>query len=165
MPKPKNKAFVKKEVNLSAVHAGKPLPAVPDKRVGVVVSEWNPEITGVLRDGCMQVLEEAGLRDVTCVYVPGSFELPFAAQQLIRKDGMDAVICLGCIIQGETRHFEFIAQACAQGIMQVGLDNNTPVIFCVLTTQDMAQAKDRAGGAHGNKGVEAAYTCIKMLSM
>ncbi|MBO7464322.1 MAG: 6,7-dimethyl-8-ribityllumazine synthase [Bacteroidales bacterium] len=156
---------MEKKTDLSAVHAEGLHPVAPGKRVGVVTSEWNPEITGALRDGCLRTLEEYGVRTVHCVSVPGSFELPFAAQQLIRKEGMDAVICLGCIIQGETRHFEFIAQACAQGIMQVGLDNNTPVIFGVLTTQDMAQARDRAGGAHGNKGVEAACTCIKMLSM
>ena len=154
-----------KEVDLSKVHAGSGLKVSPDKRIGVVFSEWNPEVTGALRDGCLQTLKEHGVERVHCVSVPGSFELPYAAQHLIQKEGMDAVICLGCIIQGETRHFEFIAQACADGIMRVGLDNNTPVIFGVLTTQNMEQAVQRSGGTHGNKGVEAAYTCLKMLML
>ena len=154
-----------KETNLSAVHADGNLTVAPDKRVGVVWSEWNPEITEALRDGCLETLRSHGVRFLHCISVPGSFELPYAAQQLILKEGMDAVVCLGCIIQGETRHFDFIAQACTDGIMRVGLDNNTLVIFGVLTTQNMAQARDRAGGAHGNKGVEAAYTCIKMLAL
>ena len=157
---------MEKEKDLSKVHAGERIPVDPGKRIGIVVAEWNTEITAALRDGCLQTLQDYGVKPkrIHQVSVPGSFELPFAAQQLIQQ-GMDAVICLGCIIQGETRHFDFIAQSCAQGIMKVGLDNNTPVIFGVLTTQNMQQALDRAGGAHGNKGVEAALTCIKMLAL
>ncbi len=158
--------MVEKEKDLSKVHAGGTLSVDAGKRVGIVVAEWNTEITSALLEGCMQTLLEHGVKPqrIHQVWVPGSFELPFAAQQLIQQ-GMDAVICLGCIIQGETRHFDFIAQSCAQGIMKVGLDNNTPVVFGVLTTQNMQQALDRAGGAHGNKGVEAAHTCIKMLAL
>ena len=158
---------MEKEKDLSQVHADEHLTVASNKRIGIVTSEWNPEITFSLRESCIQTLMDHGVKAkrIHSVSVPGSFELPFAAQQLIQKEGMDAVICLGCIIQGETRHFEFIAQATAQGIMNVGLENNTPVIFGVLTTQNEAQAKDRAGGSHGNKGVEATYTCIKMLSI
>jgi 6,7-dimethyl-8-ribityllumazine synthase len=97
--------------------------------------------------------------------VPGSFELPLAAQWSAKKKKIDAVICLGCVIQGETRHFEFINQSVAQGIKDVGLKYNKPVIFGVLTTDNMRQAMDRAGGKHGNKGDEAAITAIKMLAI
>ena len=156
---------MEKQKNLSQVHADDRLHVDAGKRIGIVTSEWNREVTQALLDGCVETLKAHGVREeqLCSLSVPGSFELPYAAQQLIQRDGMDAVICLGCIIQGETRHFEFIAQATAQGIMRVSLDNNTPVIFGVLTTNDMAQALDRAGGKHGNKGVEAAYTCLNML--
>lgn len=156
-----------KQTDLSKIHADDHLIVNPCKRIGIVTSEWNQEITYAMRDACVETLESHGVKPerIQFVSVPGSFELPYAAQQMIQSDGMDAVICIGCIIQGETRHFEFIAQAVAQGIMRVSLDSNTPVIFGVLTTQNMAQALDRAGGAHGNKGVEAAFTCIKMLSI
>ena len=119
-----------------------------------------------MRKACVQTLLDHGIKesDINQVFAPGSFELPFVAKMLINR-GMDAVICLGCIIQGETRHFDFIAEATANGIMQVGLQTNTPVIFGVLTTQTMEQALDRAGGNHGNKGVEAAMTCLKMLEL
>lgn len=158
---------MEKEKDLSRIHEAEGLGVRSGKRIGVVTSEWNREITQALRDACLQTLKEHGVKEkhIHCVDVPGSFELPFAAQQMIQLDGMDAVICLGCVIQGETRHFEFISQAVAQGIMRVGLDTNTPVIFGVLTAQNMAQAQDRAGGTHGNKGVEAAMTCIKMLNL
>ena len=158
---------MEKEKDLSKVHASEMVVCHPGKRIGIVTSEWNPEITHAMRDACAKTLEEHGVQSnrIQFVSVPGSFELPFAAQQIIQSDGMDAVICIGCVIQGETRHFEFIAQAVAQGIMRVSLDNNTPVIFGVLTTQTMEQAQARSGGIHGNKGVEAAYTCLKMLSI
>ena len=154
---------IKKEKNLSHVHAASN-PCIHGKRIGIVTSAWNPEITEALRQGCVDTLLEHNIKetDITQVYAPGSFELPFKAKQLILK-GMDTVICLGCIIQGETRHFDFIADATANGIMNVGLQTNTPVIFGVLTTNTMEQALDRAGGKHGNKGVEAAMTCLKML--
>ncbi|MBO4403585.1 MAG: 6,7-dimethyl-8-ribityllumazine synthase [Bacteroidales bacterium] len=160
---------MRKETDLSRVHAATSLKkTVGDSvRIGVVTAEWNPDITQAMRDACIEALVSHGVNEnrIQSVSVPGSFELPYAAQQMIQRDGMDAVICIGCVIQGETRHFEFIAQATAQGIMRVALENNTPVIFGVLTTQNMQQALDRAGGAHGNKGVEAALTCLKMLSL
>jgi 6,7-dimethyl-8-ribityllumazine synthase len=155
---------IQKEKNLSNVHQSSP--CIKGKRIGIVTSEWNPEVTEALRTACYQTLLEHKVheKDITQISTPGSFELPFTAKQLIGR-GMDAVICLGCIIQGETRHFDFIAEATANGIMNVGLQTNTPVIFGVLTTQTMKQAVDRAGGKHGNKGVEAAMTCLKMLEL
>ena len=135
--------------------------------IGIVVSEWNEEITEALFNGAKETLLNAGVNidNIIKKYVPGSFELPLGAQYFVDYCDVDAVICLGCIIQGETRHFEFISQAVAQGIMRVGLDNGIPIIFGVLTTDNQQQAIDRAGGKHGNKGVEAAYTAIKMISL
>lgn len=136
-------------------------------RIGILVSEWNENITGSLLDGAKRTLVEHGvpLHQIKIHHVPGSFELPGAAVMLLEADDqLDAIICLGCVIQGETRHFEFISQAVAHGIVQVSVDYNTPVIFGVLTCDTMQQAEDRAGGKHGNKGVEAAVSCLKMLS-
>ena len=137
-------------------------------KIGIVVSEWNEPITNALKEGALAFLYEAGITKKQIVEhaVPGSFELPTAATMLIDAyEEMDAIICLGCIIQGETRHFEFIAQAVANGIMRVSLDYCVPVIFGVLTCDTMEQAQERAGGKHGNKGVEAAYTCLKMIDL
>jgi 6,7-dimethyl-8-ribityllumazine synthase len=137
-------------------------------RIGIVVSEWNDHITDSLLQGARQTLLEHGVSEENIVvhHVPGSFELPSGADLLYAMDPtLDAVICIGCIIQGETRHFEFIAQAVAQGIMRVGLDHRKPTIFSVLTTNDMRQAEDRAGGVHGNKGVEGAVSCLKMIAL
>jgi 6,7-dimethyl-8-ribityllumazine synthase len=135
--------------------------------IGILVSEWNKEITGSLRDGAVETLVSYGVkRKRIAVYeVPGSFELPLAAQLLCESGAVDAVICIGCIIQGETRHFEFICQTVAQGISRVGLDHSMPVIFGVLTTNTYEQAMERAGGRHGNKGVEAAVAALKMLDL
>jgi 6,7-dimethyl-8-ribityllumazine synthase len=102
-------------------------------------------------------------KNILKVDVPGSFELPAAAKLLIESKKLDAVICLGCVIQGETRHFDFICDAVAIGIMELNIRYTIPVIFGVLTTNDLAQAKDRAGGKHGNKGVEAAVAAVKMI--
>ena len=145
-------------------------PALKNKnvKIGIVVSEWNETITGALKEGALAFLDEAGItKEQIAVYsVPGSFELPsFAAMLLDADDTLDAVICLGCVIQGETRHFEFISNAVANGIMRVSLDYGVPVVFGVLTCDTLEQAQERAGGKHGNKGVEAAYTCLKMIEM
>ena len=142
------------------------VPGVNNFKVGILVSEWNQDITDSLKQGAVNSLIASGVpsSSIKVEYVPGSFELPTAAVMMLEADDtLDAIICLGCIIQGETRHFEFIAQAVANGITQVGLDYNTPVIFGVLTCNTMQQAEDRAGGKHGNKGVEAAISCLKML--
>lgn len=136
-------------------------------KIGVVVSEWNETITNALKEGALAFLLENGLtkNQILVHSVPGSFELPTAAAMLLDADDtFDAVICLGCIIQGETRHFEFIAQAVANGVMQVSLDYGVPVVFGVLTCDTIEQAQERSGGKHGNKGNEAAYTCLKMLA-
>lgn len=135
-------------------------------RFGIVVSEWNPEITEALFQGAKKTLLENGVRvkNIFRKNVPGSFELTLAAQFFCQTNA-DAVICLGCVIQGETRHFEFICQSVAQGIKDVSLKYNKPVVFGVLTTDNLQQAKARAGGKYGNKGIEAAVTAIKMAVM
>ena len=143
----------------------KKLPDAEDFIFGIVVSEWNPEITNALLEGALDILGQAGAKQdqVIIRYVPGTFELPFGAREMILRDKVDAVICLGCVIQGETRHFDFICDAAANGIMRVSLDAETPVIFGVLTTNTLEQAQDRSGGKHGNKGVEAGLTALKLL--
>ena len=138
---------------------------VSTKRFAVVVSEWNEEVTAALYSGAYQTLLQHGVKaeHILRKQVPGSFELTLGAQWCAQQKEIDAVICLGCVIQVETRHFDFICDAVAQGITQVNLTYNKPVIFGVLTTQTQQQALDRAGGKHGNKGDEAAITAIKML--
>lgn len=141
------------------------LPDISDKKFGIVVSEWNDQITEALFSGALDTLLSHGAKKshIFRKDVPGSFELTLGAQWLAEQDEIDAVICLGCVIQGETRHFDFICDAVAHGITNVGLKFNKPVIFGVLTPDTMQQALDRAGGKHGNKGDEAAITAIKML--
>ncbi len=143
------------------------LPSAHDMRLGIVVSKWNREVTENLLDGALQCLVKQGAdaNNILVHWVPGSFELPLAAAQILREKEMDAVLCLGCVIQGETRHFEFICQAVAQGIMQVGLQFQKPVVFGVLTTQNLDQAMARSGGSLGNKGIEAAVTALEMVSL
>ena len=143
---------------------------VPDAgkmRFGVVVSDWNREVTHALLQGTINTLKKHGAKESHIVirHVPGSFELTLGAQFLAEYDDMDAVICLGCIIQGETPHFTCICQSVTQGITQLNLEYNIPFIFGVLTTLNQEQALDRAGGKHGNKGDEAAVTAIKMAAL
>jgi 6,7-dimethyl-8-ribityllumazine synthase len=155
-----------KKKNLSQVKLDE-IPEMKDARIGIIVSEWNNEITEALFNGCEKSLKKAGAKNKNLyrLNVPGSFELPSAAKLLVESKKMDAVICLGSIIKGETRHDEFISQAVAKGIMDLNLRYNLPFIFGVLTTENMDQAIDRAGGKHGNKGVEAAFTAIKMIGL
>jgi 6,7-dimethyl-8-ribityllumazine synthase len=137
-------------------------------RVVMVVSKWNTEVTEALFRGAKQVLSEQGLRPENMLRfdVPGSFELPMGADLAFNKyPKLDGVICLGCLVQGETRHFEFIAQAVSQGVMRVGLDHRKPAIFGVLTTDNQAQALARAGGSLGNKGAEAAIALLEMIDL
>lgn len=150
--------------NLS-IYSEKNLGDVSNRRFGIVVAEWNSQITQALLEGAYQTLQKHGAlaENIVVKYVAGSFELPLGAQWLAKNPLIDAVIAIGCLIQGETRHFEFIAQAVANGIMQVGLKYNKPIIFGVLTTDNLEQALERAGGKYGNKGEEAAITAIKML--
>ena len=150
--------------NLSQSEGSK-IPDGSGMKIGIIVSEWNNEITNALRDGALTTLLENGVaeKDIKVNYVPGSFELPLGAQFLCDDQAIDAVITIGCVIQGETRHFDFICNAVANGITNLSLKYNKPVIFGVLTTDNQQQAQDRAGGKHGNKGVEAAVTALKML--
>ena len=148
------------DVNLSDVNLSK-------FKFGIVVAEWNEQVTESLYSGAYQTLVNAGAarENIERMNVPGTFELSLGGQWMAEKEELDAVICLGCVIQGETRHFDFICDAVANGITNVNLKYNKPVIFGVLTTDNMKQALDRAGGKHGNKGDEAAATAIKMLAV
>lgn len=139
---------------------------ISKKKFGIVVAEWNSEITESLFSGALETLLKHGAKKENIVRktVPGTFELSLGSQWLAEKKDIDAVIALGCVIQGETRHFDFICQAVSIGITEVNLKFNKPVIFGVLTTDNQQQALDRAGGKHGNKGIEAAATAIQMLS-
>lgn len=143
------------------------MPSAEGMRFGIVVSEWNTEITDALYQGAFDTLTKYGAKPNNIVrqYVPGSFELTLGAQLMAMRHEFDAVICLGCVIQGETRHFDFICQAVAQGITNLNIEYNLPIIFGVLTPDTMQQAIDRAGGKHGNKGDEAAVTAIKMVAL
>lgn len=136
-------------------------------KVGIVVSRWNEEITGALLSGARAALQAAGYktREIIIHFVPGSFELPLSAQWLAEKKEISGVICLGCLIKGDTPHFDYISQATAHGIMQVGLKTSKPIIFGVLTTNTHQQAIDRAGGKLGNKGEEAAVSLLEMLEL
>jgi 6,7-dimethyl-8-ribityllumazine synthase len=136
------------------------------KKIAVIVSEYNPQVTEALYEGVVQTLTEQGanLSNILKKYVPGAYELSLGAQYMAQMPAIDAVICLGCVIQGETKHFDFICNAVAHGITEVSLKYNKPVIFGVLTPNTQQQALDRAGGIHGNKGVEAAAAAIKMLA-
>src|ERR1017187_10302365 len=137
----------------------------PDSiKIGVVVSEWHPEITEALYLGAEKFLLDNGIKKENIIRknVPGSFELRLGAQLL--ADKTKAVICLGCVIKGETDHYHFICEAVSKGIMDVSLAQNKPVAFGVLTTNNLEQAQNRAGGKFGNKGEDAAFTVLKMLA-
>ncbi|MCR8559114.1 6,7-dimethyl-8-ribityllumazine synthase [Mucilaginibacter sp. BJC16-A38] len=140
------------------------VPSAAPYHFGIVVAEWNPNITNALYQGAFDsLLEHGALKENIHVYpVPGSFELTSGADLLLKNSKLDAVICLGCVIQGETRHFDFICNAVANGLSNVAIKYSKPVIFGVLTTDNQQQAVERAGGKHGNKGVEGAVTAIKM---
>ena len=146
-------------------YSGKNITDISTKTFALVVSEWNAEVTEALYNGALTTLIKHGAKKDNIIRktVPGSFELSLGAQWLAEKSTVDAVICIGCVVQGDTKHFDFICDAVAHGITQVGLKYNKPVIFGVLTPNTQQQALDRAGGKHGNKGDEAAITAIKML--
>jgi 6,7-dimethyl-8-ribityllumazine synthase len=152
--------------NLSAYDPDS-VPDASEMRFGIVVSDWNREITWALLQGAVKMLKLHGATDSDIIikHVPGSFELTLGAQLLAEYDDLDAVICLGCVIQGETPHFTYICQGVTQGITQLNLEYNIPFIFGILTTNTHQQAADRAGGKHGNKGDEAAVTAIKMAAL
>ena len=143
------------------------LPDVSQKKFAIIVAEWNSEITEALFEGAYQTLVDNGVQaeNIVRANVPGSFELSFGSQVFAQKPEIDAVIALGCVIQGETKHNDYINHAVAGGLTEVALKYNKPVIFGVLTPNNQQQALDRAGGIHGNKGDEAAITAIKMLGL
>lgn len=135
---------------------------------GIIVSEWNYQITGNLLKGAYDTLIKHGAKEenITVIHVPGTYELPIASQMLLEKNtALDSVIAIGSVIQGETKHFDFVCEATAQGIKDVSLKYNKPVIFAVLTDNTMQQAIDRSGGKHGNKGIECAVAAIKMAAL
>ena len=143
------------------------LARVPDASnmiFGIVVSEWNPEITGALLNGCTTTLEKHGAlpENIHVKTVPGSFELIYGAHQMTLNDGYDAVIILGSVIRGETPHFDYICQGVTQGIARLNATSSIPVVFGLLTTDDIEQARARSGGRLGNKGGESAVVAIKM---
>ncbi|HEV7380185.1 MAG TPA: 6,7-dimethyl-8-ribityllumazine synthase [Dyadobacter sp.] len=143
------------------------LPDISTKKFALVVAEWNDEITEKLFEGAYQTLIQYGAlaQNIERGNVPGSFELTLGAHWYAQREDIDAVIAIGVVIQGETKHNDYINHAVAQGITNISIQNNKPVIFGVLTPNNMQQAIDRAGGVHGNKGDEAAMTAIKMVGL
>ena len=152
--------------NLSEHDASK-VPSAEGMHISIVVAEWNEQITSNLLKGAKETLLKYGLKEENLLikYVPGSFELPLGAQFLLEKTNTDAVVCLGSVIQGETKHFDFVCEGVSQGIKDVSLKYNKPVIFGVLTDNTLQQSIDRSGGKYGNKGDEAAITAIKMVDL
>ncbi|RIV18315.1 6,7-dimethyl-8-ribityllumazine synthase [Fibrisoma montanum] len=143
------------------------LPDIGIHRFALVVAEWNSDVTEALFNGAYETLLQYGAKSDNIIRgnVPGSYELTLGAQWFAQRDDIDAVICLGCVIQGETKHNDYINHAVAQGLTNVSIKTGKPVIFGVLTPNNQQQALDRAGGKHGNKGDEAAMTAIKMLGL
>jgi len=135
------------------------------QRYAIVVADWNPEITYAMADGAIQTLVDAGVQEekITVVHVPGTVELTYAASQMVGR--VNAIIVIGCVIQGDTPHFDYVCQSVTQGVTILNAQGETPVIFSVLTTLNKQQALDRAGGCLGNKGVEGAYTAIRMANL
>jgi 6,7-dimethyl-8-ribityllumazine synthase len=141
------------------------VPSAENMKFGIVVAEWNFKITSSLANGAVETLKRHGAQDENIIlkYVPGTFELALGGQFFAEHENVDAVILLGCVIQGETRHFDYICDGVTKGTVELNLKYNKPFIFGVLTTDNEQQALDRAGGKHGNKGDEAAVTAIKMV--
>jgi len=152
--------------NLSAYNK-EHLPDAQSMRIGIVVSEWNDHITSNLLKGCVDALTDCGVnsKNIIIAHVPGSFELSLGAQLLFDNHKPEAVICLGCVIRGETAHFDFVSNACATGIQHLALKTGKPVVFGVLTDDTEEQSLARSGGNKGNKGTEAAITAIKMVGL
>lgn len=136
-------------------------------RFGIVVSEWNSEITHNLKKAAIETLLECGAKEEHIISwnVPGSFELVYGCKKMIETQSLDAVIAIGNVIQGETKHFDFVCEGVTQGIIDLNVAHDTPVIFCVLTDHTLQQSIDRSGGKLGNKGVECAIAAIKMAAL
>ena len=143
------------------------IPSAKDFRFGIVVSEWNESITLNLYKGAIEALLENGAKEDNIIRwdVPGSFELIYGSKRMIETQNVDAVIAIGCVIQGETKHFDFVCEAVSQGIKDLNVQTDVPVVFCVLTDNTMQQSMDRSGGIHGNKGTEAGVVAIKMANI
>lgn len=152
--------------NLSAYDKST-VPNAKSLRFGIVVSEWNETVTEGLYDGAVEALLDCGALNENLVRwnVPGSFELTFGCKKILSTQNVDAVIAIGSVIRGETSHFDFVCSAAAQGIKDLNVQYDVPVVFCVLTDDTMQQAMDRSGGKHGNKGTEAAIAAIKMAML
>ena len=153
--------------NLSQYEKGN-IPNGADFRIGIVVSEWNGDITSNLMNGAIEALIENGVvkNNILVKNVPGAFELPLGCQFMLEHDPeLDGVIAIGCVIQGETKHFDFVCQGTTQGIVAVTMEYNTPISFCVLTDNTKQQSIDRSGGKHGNKGIECAVSLLKMIGL
>jgi 6,7-dimethyl-8-ribityllumazine synthase len=144
----------------------KTLPDATHLRFGIVVSEWNPTITEGLLKGAVDTLLDCGVAEsnIRIIHVPGSFELIYGAKKM-QQQLVDAVITIGSVIKGETKHFDFVCDGVTQGIKDLNILHDVPVIFCVLTDNNLQQSVERSGGIHGNKGVEAAVTAIKMAHL
>lgn len=143
------------------------IPNVKQFAFGIVVSEWNDDVTEGLYKGAFDTLVDCGAlpENIKRWNVPGSFELIFGAKQMIEKQKVDAVIAIGCVIKGETMHFEFVCEGVTQGIKDLNIKYDIPTIFCLLTDNNKQQSLDRSGGKHGNKGVEAAIAAIKIVTL
>ncbi|MBY8962448.1 6,7-dimethyl-8-ribityllumazine synthase [Flavobacterium sp. D11R37] len=143
------------------------IPNAKGFRFGIVVSEWNTNITTGLYNGAVEALLDLGANeaDITRWDVPGSFELIYGCKRMIQTQKVDAVIAIGSVIQGETKHFDFVCEAVSQGIKDLNVQTDIPVIFCVLTDNNLQQAIDRSGGTHGNKGTEAAVAAVIMANL
>ncbi len=143
------------------------LPDCSDFRFGIVVSEWNGNITEGLYKGAVDAFLDNNVKAESILkwHVPGSFELIFGAKKMLQTQKVDAVIVIGCVIQGETKHFDFVCEGVTQGVKDLNLQYNIPTIFCVLTDNNLQQSIDRSGGKFGNKGTEAAITAIKMVQL
>tara|TARA_B100001559_G_C16426268_1_gene587545 strand:+ start:211 stop:693 length:483 start_codon:yes stop_codon:yes gene_type:complete len=154
-----------KKVNLSLYNSDK-VNTGQGLKIAIVVSEWNQKITDRLYNGAFKTLIKNKVKksDITKINVPGSFELIYGAR-LAQKQNFNAIIVIGCIIQGETRHFDFISQSIANSIAKLNMNDLSPVIFCVLTDNNINQSNSRSGGDHGNKGVEAAFTALRMANL
>lgn len=143
------------------------IPNASEMSFGIVVSEWNANITDNLLKGAYEALTDNGAKpeNIIVKHVPGTYELPLAAQLIIENTKVDGVVAIGSVIQGETKHFDYVCEAVSQGIKDVNLKFGTPVAFCVLTDNTMQQGIDRSGGKHGNKGIECAVAAIKMVAL
>ncbi|MGB0915537.1 MAG: 6,7-dimethyl-8-ribityllumazine synthase [Crocinitomicaceae bacterium] len=143
------------------------IPNGADFKIGIVVSEWNDKITLNLLKGAKTALLDNGVREenIDVRFVPGAFELPLGCQFMCEKGDVDGVVAIGVVIQGETKHFDFVCDGATQGIKDVNLKYNTPVAFCLLTDNNEQQSIDRSGGKHGNKGIECAVACLKMVGL